>query len=67
MTGRYHIETSFCNWFLYDNGLHHERVKGNDGITNKKFLGYNRLLAALFADISVTLKKIKNFENEKLG
>ena len=23
----------------------------------KKFLGYNRLLAALFADISVTLKK----------
>ena len=34
----------------------------------KKFLGYNRLLTALFADISVTLKKkIKNFENEKLG
>ena len=32
--GRYHIETSQLiveqmYWFLYDNGLRHERVKGN--------------------------------------
>ena len=27
--GRYHIETSplIADWFLYDNGLRHERVK----------------------------------------
>ena len=30
--GRYHIETSplfIMDWFLYDNGLRHERVKGS--------------------------------------
>ena len=25
--GRYHIETKSMDWFLYDNGLGHERVK----------------------------------------
>ena len=25
--GRYHIEPSSLIWFLYDNGLRHERVK----------------------------------------
>ena len=25
--GRYHIETSTMDWFLYDIGLRHERVK----------------------------------------
>ena len=25
--GRYHIETKSMDWFLYDDGLRHERVK----------------------------------------
>ena len=28
--GRYHIETKSMDWFLYDNGLRHERVKKCD-------------------------------------
>ena len=57
------------DWFLYDNGLRHERVKSNVSMIWTKSMFFNVPVSTItnsVATLSVLLKKYKLFEFQNI-